>query len=302
MVLFSYFLFFICIVILVYNIIPSKNKEIILLKRIKKKKSKTDSKKKEPIKNLVEKFINYLEIKTQKWDNKYLNSYKDNLKIRIQKAGNPNGISADRLFAMQIGCMIGLVLFYIFILYFLLEVVDFDIIYLSLAVIIGFIFPTEIWLKDIIKKRTKAILRSLPDVIDLLTLCVEAGLDFSASIKKIIDKGKQGSLRDEFVQYEKETNMGAARVEALRNMAKRNDIDDLNSFLVALIQAVKMGTSLGPVLRAQSMQIRIKRSQRAEKLAAEAPIKMLGPLIICIFPTVFIVLFAPIIMQLLNLK
>jgi len=287
-------------VIIVYNLIPEKSKEVILLKRLKKEKHKI-SKRKEPIKEAIKKFIDYLERKSKKWDNKLLNTYKEDLAFKIQKAGNPEGITPDRLFAMQLASMIGGFVFYAFILCFLLEIFSFNIVYGTIFLIGGFFYPTAIWLKGLIEKRTKAILRALPDTIDLLTLCIEAGLDFGAAIRKIVDKGKEGPLKDEFARLESEISMGASRMEALRNMAKRNDIDDLNSFLISLIQAVKMGTSLGPVLRVQAEQLRMKRSQRAEKLAAEAPIKMLAPLLICIFPTVFIILFLPIIMQVMGI-
>ncbi len=302
MVFIIIFLGFIFVVIFVYNIIPGKSKDVILSKRMKQKTLKTSSKKKEPVKEYLEKIIDYLEIKSKKWKYPFLNSYKDSLSLNIQKAGNPNGMTADRLFAIQLGAMIGTFIFYVLILYYFLDVLSLNVVYGSLSLILGFIFPKEIWLKDLIKKRTKAILKELPDTIDLFTLCVEAGLDFSAAIKKIIEKGKECPLRDEFIKFEKETNMGASRIDALRNMANRNDIEDLNSFLVSLIQAVKMGTSLGPILRSQSQQLRIRRSQRVEKMAAEAPVKMLIPLILCIFPAVFIILFTPIIMQLYNMK
>ncbi len=295
-------LFGLAIGLFVYNIFPRKSQGEILINRLKKKIPKFSGKRKEPITELLKKFINYIERKSKKLNFKIVQEYKESLILPIQKAGNPNRLTPDRLFAIQIASAIGLFLFYIIFLCWGLEVLNFNIVFGLLFLIVGFFFPTLIWLKDLIDKRTNAILRELPNVIDLLTLCVEAGLDFGAAIRKIIEKGRDSPLRDEFIILEKEINMGMSRVEALRNMSKRNDIDELNSFLVALIQAVKMGTSLAPILRSQSEQIRIKRSQRAEKLAAEAPVKMLAPLIICIFPTVFIILFVPIIMQIMGMK
>ncbi len=304
MVLLSIILFVAAIIIVVYNLIPEKSKEVTLLKRIKKKIPKivTTKKKKEPAKEYINKFIDFLERKSRKWNIKYLNEYKENLIVQIQKAGNLQGITPDRLFAMQLAASIGCIIFYGFILCWLLEALDFNVVFAIISLIVGFFYPTLIWLKGLIDKRTKTILKALPDVIDLLTLCVEAGLDFGAALRKIVDKGREGPLKEEFTKLEKEISMGASRIEALRNMSRRNDIDDLNSFLIAIIQAVKMGTSMGAILRTQAEQIRIKRSQRAEKIAAEAPIKMLAPLIICIFPTVFIILFVPIIMQVMGLK
>jgi len=292
----SLVLIFFSITVFIYNIIPEKSKELILLKRLKKKSSEIKLKKKEPVKKYLNNIINYIELKTKKWNLKFINVHKDDLFYKLQRADLIEKLTPDRFFAIQITSMIGGVIFYLLFLVFLLEVMEFNLLYTLLFMIIGYYFPI-LWLNDVLKKRQMNILKALPDTIDLLTLCIEAGLDFGAGIREIVEKGREGPLRDEFARLEKEINMGASRIEALRNMAKRNDIDDLNSFLIALIQAIKMGTRLGPILRAQAEQIRIKRSLRAEKMAGEAPVKMLAPLIICIFPTVFIIIFTPIIMQ-----
>lgn len=293
-------LFLIAIIISVYNIIPDKSKKNILMKRIKKK-APVDSKKKEPVKDLLNKIVDYFEYKVHNWDISFINSYKESLNDLILKAGSPKNITADRLFSYQIASTIGVVLFYVLVLHFLLEVLGFNVILIILASIIGFYAP-RFWITEQRNLRTRDIQKNLPDIIDLLTLCIEAGLDFNSSIKKIIEKGKDSTLKNEFSTFQKELDMGAGRAEALRNMAKRNDIDDLNSFLIAILQAIKMGTTLGPILRSQSQQLRIRRSQRAEKLGAEAPIKMLMPLILCIFPTVFIILFGPIVMKLMGMR
>lgn len=297
----SHILIFIALVIIVYNIIPEKSKEFILLKRLKRKVP-DQAGKKEPAKESLNRFVNYLEVRTKKIHFRALDEYKEDLGFKIMRSGRAATMNPDRLFALQIASSLGVLLFYLVFLYFLLEVLPFHFIWAFLSLLIGYFFPTLVWLKGEIDKRTQAILRALPDTIDLLTLCIEAGLDFNAALRKIVEKGRPGALRDEFTELEKQINMGSSRVDALRAMGRRNDINDLNSFLVALIQAVKMGTSLGPILRAQAEQLRIRRSQRAEKLAAEAPVKMLAPLIICIFPTVFIILFVPIIMQVMGMK
>ena len=158
----------------------------------------------------------------------------------------------------------------------------------------GVWFPLQ-WVDDQIKKRHFLITRALPYNLDLLTLSVEAGLDFTGALNKVVEKGKAGPLRDEFMLVLKQLKMGKTREEALKNLITRVNLPALTSFVSALIQADKMGTSIGKVLRIQSTQLRIERSQRAEKLANEAPVKMLFPLIACIFPTVFLVLFGPIV-------
>jgi tight adherence protein C len=146
-----------------------------------------------------------------------------------------------------------------------------------------------------VKRRHLQISRALPFNLDLLTLSVEAGLDFTAALAKVVEKGKTGALRDELQLVLKQLKMGKTREEALKTMIARVDLPPLSQFVASLIQADRMGTNIGKVLRIQSTQLRIDRTQRAEKLANEAPVKMLFPLIACIFPTVFMVLFGPIV-------
>lgn len=165
----------------------------------------------------------------------------------------------------------------------------------SLAVgLIGGVYPL-IWVRDQVTKRHLLISRALPYNLDLLTLSVEAGLDFTAALAKVVEKGKPGPLRDEMQLVLKQLKLGKTREEALKAMVARVDLPALTMFVTALIQADRMGTSLGKILRIQSTQMRIERTQRAEKLANEAPVKMLFPLIACIFPTVFMILFSPIV-------
>jgi tight adherence protein C len=163
---------------------------------------------------------------------------------------------------------------------------------------VGFVLPF-VWLRDQIKKRHHKIQRALPYSIDLLTLSVEAGLDFQAAIAKVVEKGQPGPLREELSIMLGEIKLGKTREQALRNLSDRVRLPQLTAFVSNLIQADRMGTSLGKVLRIQSTQMRIERTQLAEKLANEAPVKMLFPLVLCIFPTVFFILFGPIIYRLM---
>jgi tight adherence protein C len=162
----------------------------------------------------------------------------------------------------------------------------------------GGLFPF-IWLADQIKKRHHKVQRDLPYAIDLLTLSVEAGLDFQAAIGTVVEKGKPGPLMEELGIMLGEIKLGKTREEALRNLADRVQLPVLTAFVTNLIQADRMGTSLGRILRIQSTQMRIDRTQRAEKLANEAPVKMLMPLVACFFPTVFMILFGPIVFRLM---
>ena len=173
---------------------------------------------------------------------------------------------------------------------------DLSFVYLIVFPAFGAVYPL-IWLRDKVRARHHAITRALPYNLDLLTLSVEAGLDFAAALGKVVEKGRKGPLSDELSQTLKELKLGKTREEALRNLSVRVDLQTLTSFVNALIQADKMGTSLGKILRILSTQMRIERTQRAEKLANEAPVKLLLPLIGCIFPTIFIILFGPIAYQ-----
>jgi len=154
-----------------------------------------------------------------------------------------------------------------------------------------------LWLRDRTRARGAAIARALPYDLDLLTLSVEAGLDFAAALAKVVDKGRKGPLSDELSITLKELRLGRTREEALRDLAARVELPALTSFAHALAQADRMGTPLGKVLRVLSTQMRAERTQRAEKLAGEAPVKLLLPLIGCIFPTIFLMLFGPIAYQ-----
>jgi tight adherence protein C len=156
---------------------------------------------------------------------------------------------------------------------------------------LGFIIP-EIWLGRRIKKRRKAILRGIPDALDLLTISVKAGLGFDAALSKVVEKTK-GPLADEFTRALGEIRVGKTRREALRDIVARTDVPALAKFIGAIIQAEQLGVSISKVLQVQSEQLRIERRQHAEEMAAKAPIKMLFPLVGCIFPAMFIVILGP---------
>jgi tight adherence protein C len=159
------------------------------------------------------------------------------------------------------------------------------------ALVIGFFAP-EFWLSRRIKKRRKAILLAVPDTLDLLTISVKAGLGFDAALSKVVEKTK-GPLADEFQRALAELRVGKARRDALRDIVARTDVPALTSFIGAIIQAEQLGVSISKVLQVQSEQLRIERRQRAEEMAAKAPIKMLFPLVGCIFPSMFIVILGP---------
>lgn len=161
-----------------------------------------------------------------------------------------------------------------------------------------FFYP-DLWLAEVTKKRNLAILKALPFFIDLLTLSIEAGLNLSGAMQQAVDKSTQGPLTLEVNRVLRDVRAGKARIDALRDFAQRLDFPPVTSFVSALIQGEKTGSSLGPILRAQAEQRRTERFLRAEKMAMEAPVKMLGPLIFFIFPCTFIVIGFPIAMKFL---
>ncbi|HEU5442266.1 MAG TPA: type II secretion system F family protein [Steroidobacteraceae bacterium] len=163
---------------------------------------------------------------------------------------------------------------------------------------VGYILP-NVWLSRRIKDRRKEILRAMPDAIDLLTISVEAGLGFDPALGLVVEKW-DNSLTREFGRMLSEIRMGAARREALRDMANRVNVDDLSTFVSAVIQADQLGVSISQVLRIQSKQMRMLRRQRAEAQAQKAPLKMLFPMIFLIFPSIYIVILGPAIPQILK--
>jgi tight adherence protein C len=163
---------------------------------------------------------------------------------------------------------------------------------------IGYLVP-EFWLGSRIKSRQKLILRMIPDTLDLLTISVRAGLGFDAALAKVVEK-LPGPLTDEFRRALAEVRVGKARRDALRDMVPRTNVQPLSNFIGAIIQAEQLGVSISKVLQVQSEQLRIERRQRAEEQAARAPIKMLFPLVGCIFPSLFIVILGPAIISIIK--
>jgi tight adherence protein C len=156
---------------------------------------------------------------------------------------------------------------------------------------LGFFVP-DLWISRRIKARQKQILLAIPDTLDLLTISVKAGLGFDAALGKVVEK-TQGPLTDEFRRTLAEVRIGKARRDALREMVARTNVPALTNFISAIIQAEQLGVAIARVLEVQSEQLRIQRRQRAEEMAAKAPIKMLFPLVGCIFPSLFIVVLGP---------
>jgi tight adherence protein C len=209
---------------------------------------------------------------------------------RLAMAGNPGELKLTDWMGVKLLVAIstGVILFLLFAL---VGSIGPGIMLALIGIGIGYLVP-EFWLGGKIKARQKLILRMIPDTLDLLTISVRAGLGFDAALAKVVEK-LQGPLTDEFRRALAEVRVGKARRDALRDMIPRTNVQPLSNFIGAIIQAETLGVSISKVLQVQSEQLRIERRQRAEEQAAKAPIKMLFPLVGCIFPSLFIVILGP---------
>ena len=221
-------------------------------------------------------------------------SFTERTERRLALAGNPGGLrTADWLGIKAVGAIAGGIVF--FLLFAVLNVLTMPFLVGALMSIIGVVFgyvAPEFWLGGRVRKRQHAILLQIPDALDLLTISVRAGLGFDGALGKVVEKLK-GPLTDEFRRALAEIRVGKARRDALRDIIPRTEVPALTNFIGAIIQAEQLGVSISKVLQVQSEQLRIERRQRAEEMAAKAPIKMLFPLVGCIFPSLFIVILGP---------
>jgi len=162
---------------------------------------------------------------------------------------------------------------------------------IAVAALVGFFLP-NLLVESRIKRRQRVVLNAMPDALDLLTICVEAGLGFDAALKKVIEKW-DNELAAAFTRVLQEIQLGKLRREALRDMADRLGVAEMDSFVAAVIQSEQLGVSMARVLRVQADSMRIKRRQRAEENAQKAPVKMVLPMVFLIFPTIVLILLGP---------
>jgi tight adherence protein C len=220
----------------------------------------------------------------------------ENTEKKITHSGVSYLLNAEQFIALRI---ISAILAPLFALFVMVCLDNFQPVWFVLTPPLGFMLPS-IWLSDVRKKRNSAVIRTLPVYLDFITMCVEGGLNLQGALGQAMEKGPAGPLRNEFAVVLRDLRSGLARAEALRRMSERLDIQEVTGFVSSIIQAEKMGASLATVLRVQSEQRRNERFQRAEKMAMEAPVKLVGPLVIFIFPVTFIVLGFPIVMKVLG--
>lgn len=219
---------------------------------------------------------------------------------RLAQAGTPHNLTVQDFLGMQGLAAIGTALLALALEFFLLrQSLPLIVLIVGGAGFAGFNLPA-LWVRNKIKERQKEIQRYLADGIDILAISVEAGQGFDGALATLSSR-KQNALTSEFDRFRLEVQAGKGRKEAFRDLALRTGVEDLSAFVAAMIQADQLGIGVAQVLRAQSEELRIKRRQRAEEKAHQAPIKMLFPLIFLMFPSLFIVILGPAVPQLMNL-
>jgi tight adherence protein C len=215
---------------------------------------------------------------------------RQNLMNRLDLAGRPGNLTPEDFAAVRIvaaavmaavGVGLGL----------LLANVVYLVIALVAGAVLGFYLPV-LWLKQKVDARRNDIQRGLPDAMDLLVIAVDAGLGFDAALARVTDKYKN-ALSDEFAKVLREVSLGRPRLEAMDEMGRSSGVEDLHNFIQAIIQSEQFGTGIGKILRIQADEMRRKRRQRAQEKAAQATLKMMLPMVGCIFPTLWIVLLGP---------
>jgi tight adherence protein C len=210
---------------------------------------------------------------------------------KLNLAGSPVAWDAERVAALKlIGGVAGFVLgVFLSSMAGLSGVIS--ILLIAILTAVGFFGPDAI-LDRKVEERQKDIRNSLPDILDLLTISVEAGLSLNAALAQVV-QNVPGTLSSEVSRMLQEIQIGSSRADAFRHLAERTDVDELNAFVLAMIQADIFGVSIANVLRGQSKELRIKRRQRAEKAAQQTPVKIVFPLILCVLPSLFIVVIGP---------
>ncbi|MBC8331464.1 MAG: type II secretion system F family protein [Anaerolineae bacterium] len=219
---------------------------------------------------------------------------------KIELAGNPRGLEPTTYWASRFGLAVLVTgfLFFIFSIGSINWTWGRKLLIVGVFTLLGFYVP-QLMLNSRINRRQDDVRKALPDALDLLTICVEAGLGFDGAMAKVTEKW-ENELSFAFSRVLREIQLGKLRREALRDMADRIDISEMTSFVAAIVQSEQLGVSMARVLRIQADQMRIRRRQRAEEKAQQAPIKMLFPMGVLIFPSLLIILLGPAAVQLLT--
>jgi tight adherence protein C len=215
---------------------------------------------------------------------------RQDLMNRLDLAGRPGNLTPEdfaavRIVAAAVTAALGLLLGL------LLQNTVYLVVMLAVGAILGYYLPA-LWLKQKVDARRAEIQKGLPDAMDLLVIAVDAGLGFDAALARVTDKYKN-ALSDQLSKALREVSLGRPRLEALDEMGRSSGVEDLHNFIQAVIQSEQFGTGIGKILRIQADEMRRRRRQRAQEKAAQATLKMMLPMVGCIFPTLWIVLLGP---------
>jgi tight adherence protein C len=220
------------------------------------------------------------------------------VKRNIEMAGNPGGMTPT----MFVGVRITLALLGLVVGFYLTALADLPLpsrfMYTGIGFAVGFVLP-GVWLGRKMKQRKTNILKAMPDALDLLSISVEAGLGFDLALQRVSDKW-DNELSREFQRVVGDARLGMQRRDAMRMMADRCGVEDLSNFVQAIVQAEQLGVSIGRILKVQSEQMRVRRRQRAQELAQQAPVKMLFPMVFLIFPSILVVILGPAVPRLIS--
>ena len=221
----------------------------------------------------------------------------ERLRTNLMMAGNPGGITPTTFVGLRVVLALVLGLIITLVTSRTMPITE-ALMYSSIGFVMGYMLPV-MWLGRKMAGRKHSIQKALPDALDLLCISVEAGLAFDLALQRVTQKWDD-ELSREFKRVLSDVRLGRTRREALRDLAVRTGVDDVQTFTAAVIQADQLGVSMSKILRLQSDQMRVRRRQRAETLAQQAPIKMLFPMIFLIFPALFVVILGPAVPKLMD--
>jgi tight adherence protein C len=220
------------------------------------------------------------------------------IKRNLEMGGNPGNLTPTMFVGVRVAVgLIGIVIGFYMTTLMGLPILN-SLLFSVFGGAIGYVFP-GLWLDRKIRTRKYNILKSMPDALDLLTISVEAGLGFDLALGRVADKW-ENELAKEFQRVLSDTRLGTPRRDAMKMMSERCGVEDLSNFVQAIIQAEQLGVSIGKILKVQSEQMRVRRRQRAEELAHQAPIKMLFPMAFLIFPSILVTILGPAVPRLLG--
>jgi tight adherence protein C len=222
-------------------------------------------------------------------------NYGQQLRHRLDIAGNPRAWTPDRVLAFKgIGLIVAVVLGALA----GLRHGAFVVLLPALCGLLGFFLP-DLWIRNLGEHRQINLLLGLPGVIDMLTVCVEAGLGFDAAVARVA-LNLEGPMPQEFGRVLQEMQIGKSRADAMRSLVERTDVPELRTFVAAIVQSSELGISVGDVLREQAREMRLRRRQRAEEKAHKLPVKILFPLLTCLLPAMFVIVLGPAIINIVH--